>query len=899
MKIKSRINHIIAVSASILCSVQLFGTTFSQITANAEEPTYSVMSPVSYSAVDMIKQAPRLDSLDGKTIAIVGRSFNATITQAVLKEMILADYPTATVYTVDDLGCGGIYSVFNQSDQSKEFQQKLIDYKVDAVISGNCGCGLCTVKESGSAIAAEYINIPTVTVGATSFISEIHSTGTNRGIPVLRTVEYPGAFSADSISELRQKSRDIIYPGVVKALTTQITKEEIDSYANEGYRDYDDVIVSGTYDMIQTYYRMNGWSDGLPVVLPTAEKIEEYLQYTPYDGDDVLGIYPLAYREVRVYTVAVNAIMAGCPPEYMPFCIAFVKCLDDPEWRRTLASTHGWSPYAWINGPIARQLGIEYGQGMMNDENNKKLARFIEFAMMNLGGYYIKENRMGTFGYLSPWVFAEDEKTCLDIGWEPYHVTQGKNINDNTLTSASALYWGNDLTLATDDAEQIKNVIAFDITEKQQNGLGNTNPQVWRTMYLTPDTASDLSKKYTSKSDFEDALIDSARRPLWLRTYANYWANTGSYQYTRRTLEEHYDMLAKDEAEQAEMTNIPEWYATLFPDNKKIMTIATLNKGQTPILIVGDNAGNKAQIMPGGGYATIDIELPYNWDALMAKKGYKPLSTFYLEEPNLITGPVNVKNILSDGIYRVVPVKNQVTASGRIFSDTTTNKLTYWDGNSAKDISVNADIAEIISVIGTSSTFTVKNGIINDYVIRPASASYSSEKDMTSLTGEAFKGADITFAVNTKKSSSLGGVTPNGTSIVMSNSVNKFKVDLGGKIEFSLNDTGFLLYDGTYFKISDYAEPNNTTKIGVQLDDGTYRTFTFVFNKNGTYTISYCDTEKMNSLTKDIDISYIVTLQKFLLSVPVDTANLNLDFNHDGIVNTFDLCNARTALIRK
>lgn len=65
------------------------------------------MSPLGYNAIDTIEQAPRLDTLDGKRIAIVGRSFNATITQAVLKELILQDYPTATVYTVDDLGVGG------------------------------------------------------------------------------------------------------------------------------------------------------------------------------------------------------------------------------------------------------------------------------------------------------------------------------------------------------------------------------------------------------------------------------------------------------------------------------------------------------------------------------------------------------------------------------------------------------------------------------------------------------------------------------------------------------------------------------------------------------------------------------------------------------------------------
>lgn len=126
------------------------------------------------------------------------------------------------------------------------------------------------------------------------------------------------------------------------------------------------------------------------------------MEYTPYEADDVLGTYALAYRECLVYTVAVNAVMAGVPKEYMPICIAFTKALQDGEWRRPLASTHGWSPFAWLNGPLARQLGIDNAQGMISEENNKALGRFIDLVMLNIGGYYVKENRMGTFGYLTP-----------------------------------------------------------------------------------------------------------------------------------------------------------------------------------------------------------------------------------------------------------------------------------------------------------------------------------------------------------------------------------------------------------------------------------------------------------------------------------------------------------------
>ena len=808
---------------------------------------YSIMSPVGKNAVEMITQAPRLDTLKGKTIALVGRSFSAPITQAVIKDLIERDYPTANVITVDQVGYGGSYSVFNPSTQNKEFQEKLKKYKVDAVISGNCGCGLCTVKEAGSSICAEYIGIPTVTVGAPAFISEIHLTGTNRGVPVLRTVEYPHAFSSETTQELQKNARDILYPNIIKALTTEITPEEINSYSNESEISYNEVIVSGTYEMIQEYYKMVGWNDGLPTGLPTAEKVEEYLKYTPYNGYSSLGIIPVAYREARVYTVAVNAIMADCRPEYMPLCIAFVQAMTNGEWRKPLSSTHGWSPYAWINGPIARQLGISCGKGMINSENNKKFARFIDFAMLNIGGYYIKENRMGTFGYLTPWSFSEDEKACLEVGWNPYHVDKGFHLNDNTVTAASAIFWGSELTPQSNDSEQLKNIIAFDITEKQQNSLGNTNPQVFRTMLLTKNIAKKLKNKYKSKSEYEDALINTARRPIWLRVYAHYWANTGGSLYNRMTLEEHYAQIIDTEAEDAKMTDVPIWYQKMLSGTEQIMTGATMTKGNTSIIITGYSTMNTVQILPGGGFKTIKLELPDNWDQLMDELDYKPLRNFYLgkeddEEPHII-GPVDVSNILKDGNYRIMSNAKEVDSKGKIFSNITTSIVIYYTSDSGKAIEItNQNLAFIIGNLGTSSSIRVTNDIIIDYIILPSSVSYDIQKDVSALDANIFKNANIIISANQK--------TPDGSSIVLSSTVNCVTYDLDGDIEILNGNTpGFLTKNNDSYILNSSARYESIARLGVKISDNTYKIFTitkgfgkFIYTYNSsveTYSIIY------------------------------------------------------------
>ena len=639
-----KIRKLILAGAVLALASSLFGAT--KYSTNPDECTdgvcfipqyaddgrknYAIVSPVGYHAVDMIQQAKRLDSLKGKTLALVGGSFMAVTTHKEIKECIEKEFPTAKIYMFDDIGQAGPYSVFGQTEKTKAFQDKLKELKVDAVIVGNCGCGLCTTKETGDSIAAEYIGIPTVTVAAPTFVAQVHSTGVNRGVPVLRTAEYPGAFASHSTEELKKNAREVLWPQINTALTTEITKEEIEKYAPEGKRPADEIIYYGNFNEIQEYMQINGWTDGLPVVPPTDEVVQEYLKFTGYKGSDILGTFALAYRECSVYTVAANAVMAGVPKEFMPICIAFVQGMNNGEWRKPLASTHGWTPFAWLNGPLARQLGIDNQQGMISEKANKALGRFIELAMLNIGGYYVKENRMGSFGYLTPFTFSEDDEACVKLGWKPWHVQQGYDLNANTITAGSALAWGNNVTPATDDPEKIMEIMAFDITEKQQNGLGNTKPQVPRTVFITEYVARDLAKEYKTKSDLEDALIETARRPLALRTYAHYWANIGSQQYKRRSFDEHFDMLSKDEAEQAKMTPTPEWLRPLVADDE-IMTIATMNKGDTAFLVTGDANRNKIQVMPGGGFVTTEIKLPKNWNELVEPLGYQPIENFYLK----------------------------------------------------------------------------------------------------------------------------------------------------------------------------------------------------------------------------------------------------------------------------
>ena len=571
---------------------------FSATTEN--EPRFAVVSPAGMPTVEIIQQAPRLTTLEGKTIAIVGESFMTNIIHPEIARLITQHYPTAKVLTIEDVGMAGVYPAPGVTRRSKdEFQAKLKQYGVDAVITGNCGCGLCTQKECGSAIAAEYIGIPAVVIAAPTFVEQVYYTATNNGVAALRVAEYPGTFALQTNEELITNTRNILWNRIVTALTTPITDEELKRHNPDTGRGITDDVYYGTTEQICAHFQEMKWSDDLPFILPTYERVSRFMEHTDLAPEQTVAVLPIAHRNTTAWHVAVNGVMAGCKPEYMPLLIAITEALGAPEFRRTLASTHGWTPYCWINGPIVERLGIATGQGGINNPANMAIGRFINLALINLAGYYVGDNRMGTFGYPMPWVLAEDEASCEKIGWQPYHVRAGFDKNQSVVTLCSALTWGGNMAPATTDPQKIMELLAWDITERGQFALGSGKQYTHRTILLTPSVAATLATKYSTPEQLEQALIKTARRPTSERVFANYYANPGSNPEQRRTVRQWEWYISNNEDSQ--LTPPPVWHAT---SDSEIATIPTMKRGMTAIIITGDESRNKVQIMPGGGFTS-------------------------------------------------------------------------------------------------------------------------------------------------------------------------------------------------------------------------------------------------------------------------------------------------------
>ena len=591
---------------------------------NTQTGIFKVLSPVGKNTVGQFKPSAPLKTLSGKNIAITGGSFMANITHNELKRLIQRDYPDTTIYVLKEIGSAGPWPRPGAVRQQKDdFVRKLLELKIDAVISGNGGCGLCTPKEMGSCIAAESCQIPSVMIAAGGFANQAIFTAQSAGVRNPQVAVYPGAFSAHTREQLLENTRKILYPQIIAALTGKSANYE----NNEKNPGDGSIVFEGSFEEINHIFTENNWTDGLPIVPPTPEKVAEHLKFSGFDADAVIAELPPGYHKITARLVAVNAVMAGCPAEYMPILVALTRAMQSGDFRRTLASTHAWTPYCWINGPVARRLGIDHSQGAISHISNAKIGRFLNLAMRNLAGYHIKLNRMGTWGYLMPWCLAEDEASLLDMKWLPYHMQMGYDVNDSTVTASSALNWGNNLSAATSNPEKIMHLISQDIIEKQQFAIGSGTPFVYRTILITENVARNLTKKYSTKNSLEDALIATARQPLQARAYANYYANPGSaFNQKNYSLSRHTRVISRKES--GKVTATPphlEWTGI-----KKMETVPVMKLGKTAILVNGDAARNKIMCVPGGGVATVKIKLPPDWDDLMRNKGYEPLKNFYL-----------------------------------------------------------------------------------------------------------------------------------------------------------------------------------------------------------------------------------------------------------------------------
>ncbi|HEY7295851.1 MAG TPA: hypothetical protein VH916_12475, partial [Dehalococcoidia bacterium] len=148
--------------------------------------------------------------------------------------------------------------------------------------------------------------------------------------------------------------------------------------------------LPSSFQEINTVFYERGWTDGLPIVPPTENAVAEMLAWTDRDPLEVVGVLPPRQGEATVEKIAVNAVMAGCLPQYLPVVITAIRAICDERFNPdgVQATTHPVAPLLIVNGPLARELSINggyncFGQGT---RANATIGRAIRLIMMNVGG---------------------------------------------------------------------------------------------------------------------------------------------------------------------------------------------------------------------------------------------------------------------------------------------------------------------------------------------------------------------------------------------------------------------------------------------------------------------------------------------------------------------------------
>jgi hypothetical protein len=194
--------------------------------------------------------------------------------------------------------------------------------------------------------------------------------------------------------------------------------------------------VPALSDPVETCYE-RGWTDGLPVVPPTEERVLEMLDGTARAPDEMIGLIPPNYAECTVEKAAINAVMAGCRPEYMPVVLTAIEAALTPAFglHGVLATTNACTPVIMVNGPVARAIGMNSGGNVFGQGNraNAAIGRTLQLVVRNVGGGRPGEIDRSVFGSPAKYsfCFAEDEE---DPRWDSYAVSLGYSRQASTVT---------------------------------------------------------------------------------------------------------------------------------------------------------------------------------------------------------------------------------------------------------------------------------------------------------------------------------------------------------------------------------------------------------------------------------------------------------------------------------
>lgn len=195
--------------------------------------------------------------------------------------------------------------------------------------------------------------------------------------------------------------------------------------------------ISASPEAVYEYAYEQGWTDGLPILPPTPELVERMLEHVGAQGAEVVAEIPPAMCVATVEKIAINAVMAGCRPEYMPVLIAAVEAMAEPQFRLAgiQPTTNPVGPALVINGPIRNEIDLNCGSGVLGPgwRSNATIGRAIRLILLNIGGAIPGRVDKASHGMPGKYTFCFGENEEASP-WEPLHVERNFSPDESTVT---------------------------------------------------------------------------------------------------------------------------------------------------------------------------------------------------------------------------------------------------------------------------------------------------------------------------------------------------------------------------------------------------------------------------------------------------------------------------------
>jgi hypothetical protein len=308
-----------------------------------------------------------------------------------------------------------------------------------------------------------------------------------------------------------QQAREAL-PEIMRALTSTPRRFEMSDAQTAGAEKFLD--LPGDFAAVNELFHERGWTDGLPIMPPTEENVAAMLSRSSHPQDFILGLLPPAMNPMTVQQIAINAVMAGCVPDFFPVVLAAAQALlhDDLALYSMQTATNATIPLIIVNGPAVSSLCFNAGGNLFGSGNraNAAIGRAIRLIVLNIGKEIPGSSDPATHGQPGKYTFCIAEAEA-ESPWEPLHIEMGFAKEQSTVSLIGAGAPQNLFTYGCKNGLEILETFVGAL-----GGLGHNNIlfPTGPLLVISPEHAHTLARDGFSKRAVKQYIFDKARIPL-------------------------------------------------------------------------------------------------------------------------------------------------------------------------------------------------------------------------------------------------------------------------------------------------------------------------------------------------------------------------------------------------